>query len=51
MELHSKKLSVKILNSATSRKLQFSHKPKDNEVSFKNTKKQLSMPFIIYADF
>ena len=51
MDLHSKKLSVSILNSATRRKLQFSHKPEDKEVSFKNTKKQLQIPFIIYADF
>ena len=26
-------------------------KPKENEVSLKNTKKQLPMPFIIYAVF
>ena len=51
IDLHSKKLSVSILNSATGRKLQFSHKPEDKEVSFKNTKRQLPITFIIYADF
>ena len=31
--------------------IKFPHKPEEKEVSFKNTKKQLPIPFIIYADF
>ena len=31
--------------------IKFPPKPEDKEVSFENTKKQLPMPFIIYADF
>ena len=31
--------------------IKFPHKPEDKEVSFKNTKKQLPMSFIIYGDF
>ena len=54
MDLHSKKLSVYNIELGYKQKTQaikFPPKPEDKEVSFKNTKKHLLMPFIIYADF